>query len=79
MCYKIRVLDMLDREYRQCDVARYFKVSPKVVRRIQKSRADLLEAERRGVPTSAKGRLQARFPQLEAEVQDFVTFARSQR
>ena len=76
---KLCVRHLLDLHRNKSQVSRICKVHRKTVKNIEIKRAKLLADEANGIPLSVKRPLYAKYPALEADVIDFIKYARSKR
>ena len=74
---KLRILHLLDVHRNKSQVSRICKVHRKTVKNIESKRAKLLASEENGIPLSVKRTLYAKYRAVEADVIDFIKYARS--
>ena len=76
---KIRVLHPMDMHQNQSQVGGICKIHRKTVKNVLLNRTKLLADEAKGIPSTIKRPLRARFPDVEADVLEFIKFVRSER
>ena len=76
---KIRVLHYLKKYLTKAQIKSLFGVSRFTVARVQKSESRILQQESLCTPHEVKQQLCARYPEVNAELLEFLKFSRSQR
>ncbi len=76
---KLRVLNLMRIHKNQAHVGRICKIHRKTVNNVLDSRERLLADEAKGIPLNVNCPLSAKWPAIEADVIDFVKYARSKR